>query len=193
MTELPENREYEQKNSWRDRIRRFTGARATEVVVFNKPEFTSPQIEELRRSPQLEHPTFLRVNLSGASSEAVAGMNDIVSLPVANFISAPDFSDWETGRTDGYKYSPTGTCVKSSKLIRKYARLPAETSPAINMAQAIRQPNGLVLYKLVGDGAHRLAAAMRRGDQYIQVTKGVDLYDSDEDYIALPTQDEAMH
>lgn len=84
------------------------------------------------------------------------------ALPVRLFVHAPDFVDWKRGRAD----KKNGK--SSARVIRQYARQSADTAPPIQHVMVYVQPDGKVFSTLEGDGAHRLAAAMRRGDEQIR-------------------------
>ena len=71
-----------------------------------------------------------------------------IPIPVDAFVTAPAITDWCNARGDDMKGG-----MRSSDVVRKYARLTAKTAPPIQ--------------HVTGDGAHRLCAAKRRGDEHI--------------------------
>lgn len=83
-------------------------------------------------------------------------------LPVDAFVEAPGFQDWENGRPD------LKNGESSKHVIGRYARMPGATAPPIQKVTVYIQPDGKVLCSLAGDGAHRLAAAKKRGDTRIR-------------------------
>lgn len=85
-----------------------------------------------------------------------------VPLPVDKFTYAPEFTNWHEGRPDAKNGK------SSAAVIAKYARMRGDTAAPIQHVVVYMQPDGKVFCGLVGDGAHRLAAAMRRGDRSIQ-------------------------
>ena len=85
-----------------------------------------------------------------------------VPLPVDKFTYAPEFTNWQDGRVDAKNGRP------SASVIAKYARMRGDTAAPIQHVVVYMQPDGKVFCGLVGDGAHRLAAAKRRGDSSIR-------------------------
>ncbi len=85
-----------------------------------------------------------------------------MELPVNAFVEAPGFQDWENGRPD------LKNGKSSKRVIGRYACMPGVTAPPIQKVIVYIQPDGKVLCSLVGDGAHRLAAAKKRGDTRIR-------------------------
>lgn len=111
----------------------------------------------------LEKTTFAHAALPQDITEGAPAEKWSMELPVDIFVDAPDFQDWENGRVD----SKNG--ISSKRTIRQYTRKPQETAAPIQHAIVYIQPDGTVFASLVGDGAHRLAAAMKRGDSSIRV------------------------
>jgi hypothetical protein len=177
----PERREH---NRFASVVKRLLGNNALKNTIkssFESQPGVQEAVLELLTSPRLQDSTFRRIDAPNTITTPVAEVGDIIALPVSNFIAAPEFTDWINGRSDGKKNGRV-----SKKVIAEYAKQPSETAPPISMAIAYRQPNGLVAYELVGDGAHRLAAAKKRGDEYIKVINGVSLVELEQDYIELP-------
>jgi uncharacterized ParB-like nuclease family protein len=117
-------------------------------------------LEAIRHTEPLSKPTFIAAESLKGSSVAVikASPEKPVELPVRNFVFAAGMQDWNKGRE----------AKESHKRIKDYARKNTE-APPIGMVVANVQPDGRTLYAAVQDGAHRLAAAHRRGDATIQV------------------------
>lgn len=88
-----------------------------------------------------------------------------VPIPVGLFVAAPEISDWRRGRR-----SPKNG-RRSSSIIREYSRLSAKTAPPIHGVTVYTREDGSIFVALYGDGAHRLCAAKRRGDNDILCTK----------------------
>lgn len=79
-----------------------------------------------------------------------------ILLPAANFVFAPGLDGWR-GRIRG------ANAASSAPLIRQYAGK-GDQAPPVGVVFAYTQPNGVTLFKGVGDGAHRIAAAKANGD-----------------------------
>ena len=88
-----------------------------------------------------------------------------VPIPVGLFVAAPEISDWRRGRR-----SPKNG-RRSSSIIREYSRLSAKTAPPIHGVTVYTREDGSIFAALYGDGAHRLCAAKRCGDNDILCTK----------------------
>ena len=88
-----------------------------------------------------------------------------VPIPVGLFVAAPEISDWRRGR----RFPKNGR--RSSSIIREYSRLSAKTAPPIHGVTVYTRKDGSIFAALYGDGAHRLCAAKRRGDNDILCTK----------------------
>ena len=80
-------------------------------------------------------------------------------------MAAPEISDWRRGRR-----SPKNG-RRSSSIIREYSHLSAKTAPPIHGVTVYTREDGSIFAVLYGDGAHRLCAAKRRGDNDILCTK----------------------
>ncbi|MGC1176574.1 MAG: hypothetical protein WA843_00745 [Candidatus Saccharimonadales bacterium] len=129
----------------------------------------------LKSGAQLEKPLFLP-DLKEVDKRRVcaikASFSEWTWLPVRNFVLAPGLEDWNQGR-DGTKFDPqSGRSRGSRQIIRNYARR-GTPMPAIDLVSANVQPNGTVLYRVVRDGAHRVAAAHLRGDEEIAVANTI--------------------
>jgi hypothetical protein len=91
--------------------------------------------------------------------------NGIVYLRSDKFVYAAELSDFTNGRD-------TPKNGRSSKqVINEYKNLPYDTMPPVQHVSAYyEEASGNTFYALVGDGAHRLAGAVRRGDEYVPAT-----------------------
>lgn len=106
----------------------------------------------------------------GDSETIVASMatydeksNGIVYLSSEKFVYAPELRDFTNGRD-------TSKNGRSSKqVINEYKDSMAyDTMPPVEHVRAYyEEQSGNTYYALVGDGAHRLAGAVRRGDEYV--------------------------
>lgn len=106
-----------------------------------------------------------------------------LELPLANFVSAENFSSWE-GRKDTNKVDERGVARPSTDVVQEYANRGSEGAPPIERVQGYIQPNGMIIFA-TGSGSHRTAAAVRRGDQTIKA-KSLVLQEVDQDFIPLP-------
>lgn len=128
-------------------------------------------IEQFQLSPRLEQPLFLPEGVQGEKTRLLAvdvDPENPIKLPVSNFVYASTFEDWNKGRAG--TRTPGG--ITSRERIRSYARQ-ATPMPPIGFVSANIQPDGRVLYASIQDGAHRVAAAHLRGDEYIDVGRSV--------------------
>jgi hypothetical protein len=111
------------------------------------------------------------------------GHGDPILLPTTSFVSAPGLEDWlGTGRFKGDNAEP------SSKVIARHARKPGNTMPPLGMTAVYVQPNGMIFAQLLNDGAHRLAAAQHRRDEFVPVAGEINVYQLDRDILPLPEQ-----
>lgn len=110
----------------------------------------------------MPHQAVARTVLPEQLSEGAPVETWSIPLPVDKFTHAPEFVDWYEGRRD----SKNGR--SSAQVIAHYARMRGSTAAPIQHVIVYMQPDGKVFCGLVGDGAHRLAAAKRRGDTTIQ-------------------------
>ena len=139
--------------------------------------------------PKLAEPLYRKPGTYVDAYTEVAAVHprwgESVNLPVANFVYAAGLEDWTgAGR---YKGGVGVRAVASKKVIREYASRPTPMPP-VGIVFAYTQPNGLTFYKLVQDGAHRLAAAKARGDKTIPVQGQIVACRVDRDYIPLPNK-----
>jgi hypothetical protein len=137
------------------------------VALDPEAEDSKALIKALQNGPRLTRPTFLDTSQfsnrqKGDLSVTLQRSSDPIELPVANFVYANQFKNWDTGRGD-YKGD-----VQSSKVIKDHARRRTE-APPIGIVLAEVQPNGLVLFSSIQDGAHRVAAAHLKHDPTIKV------------------------
>jgi hypothetical protein len=92
--------------------------------------------------------------------------NGIVYLSSKKFIYAPELRDFTNGRD-------TPKNGRSSKqVINEYKdKMTYDTMPPVEHVKAYyEEQSGNTYYALVGDGSHRLAGAVRRGDEYVPAT-----------------------
>lgn len=88
--------------------------------------------------------------------------NRIVYLKSNKFIAASELRNFTEGR-DAPKNGRS-----SKELINRYKDMPYDTMPPVQHVTAYYEaPTGNTYFALAGDGAHRLAGAVRRGDVYI--------------------------
>lgn len=85
-----------------------------------------------------------------------------VPLPVDAFVTAPEITSWQKGRGQDRKGDRT-----SAQVVSSYATMRADTAPPVQHVTVYVRPDGVCFAQLHGDGAHRLCAAKRRGDQHI--------------------------
>lgn len=102
---------------------------------------------------------------ANASTQSLEPTEYSVPIPVDLFVAAPEISDWRRGRR-----SPKNG-RRSSSIISEYSRLSAKTAPPIHGVTVYTREDGSIFAALYGDGAHRLCAAKRRGDNDILCTK----------------------
>lgn len=122
-------------------------------------------LAQFLRAPHLDKPIFIPDVISTESKRILsidATAKKPVYLPVRDFVYAPGFESWNNGRNN-FKFGTT-----SNKIIRSYARK-RTPMPPIGFVSADIQPDGHVFYSAVQDGAHRIAAALLRGDETIPV------------------------
>ena len=88
--------------------------------------------------------------------------NRIIYLKSDKFIAASELRNL----TDGRDAPKNGR--SSKELINRYKNMPYDTMPPVQHVTAYYEaPTGNTYFALAGDGAHRLAGAVRRGDEYI--------------------------
>ncbi len=91
--------------------------------------------------------------------------NGIMYLRSDKFVYASELHDFTNGR-DTLKNGRS-----SKQVINEYKDMPYDTMPPVQHVKAYYEAaTGNTYYALVGDGAHRLAGAVRRGDEYIPAT-----------------------
>ncbi len=110
-----------------------------------------------------------------------------IKIPLDLVVYAEGFSDWR-GRKSGEKSWNIKSGEKnldgemaSLNVIKLYAGSPSEI-PEVRYMQMYIQPNKKVFFDNGSGDSHRIAAAILRGDKYIE-TKYVIVYQLDEDYI----------
>jgi hypothetical protein len=81
-------------------------------------------------------------------------------IPLGMFISAESFESWR-GRKEGH--SKDGR--PSNVVIDEYSEMKT-TPPPIEIAEAYLLPDGRIYFK--SENSHRLAAAIKRGDEYVR-------------------------
>ena len=148
-----------------------------EKVNINDPRLVKlvAGLHELNISPVKEPISLDRIGGSKKTSRVVVDIDSLtpgsepteysVPIPVGLFVAAPEISDWRRGRR-----SPKNG-RRSSSIIREYSRLSAKTAPPIHGVTVYTRGDGSIFAVLYGDGAHRLCAAKRRGDNDILCTK----------------------
>lgn len=148
-----------------------------EKVNINDPRLVKlvADLHELNISPIKEPISLDRIGGSKKTSRVVVDIDSLtpesepteysVPIPVDLFVAAPEISDWRRGRR-----SPKNG-RRSSSIIREYSRLSAKTAPPIHGVTVYTREDGSIFAALYGDGAHRLCAAKRRGDNDILCTK----------------------
>ena len=140
-----------------------------------------PLLRSFWSSPKLNKPLFVPdLNLKDRKPvcKIMASESEWVNLPVINFVSAPGVKNWLDG--NGSK--------RSRQIIRSYA-LQSEPFGAIDLVSAYAQPNGVVFYRLLRDGSHRLSAAQLRGDKAISVKSAITVYRTPNNIIPLAKTD----
>ncbi len=142
-------------------------SRQGKVELFPGEKDGQQLIAALHASHQLDSPHFVPgTTLRDATGDSIAYLragDQPVHLPVANFVYATGFQDWNHGRVGGHKDGAPGN--SSVRNIRHHARR-GTTPPPIGIVNARVQPNGLVLLS-AHKGAHRIAAAHLRRDPTI--------------------------
>lgn len=83
-----------------------------------------------------------------------------VNIPLGMFISAESFESWR-----GRKESHSKDGRPSSEVIYEYSEMKT-TPPPIEIAEAYLLPDGRIYFK--SENSHRLAAAIKRGDEYVR-------------------------
>jgi hypothetical protein len=148
-------------------------------------------------SPGLSEPTFIRESFSGANQIGTFANRDWhpadaerpeavepPTFPALNFISAPGLTDWQG--TDRVKTGNNGQESKqeaSDGVIKRYAKMKGETAPPIGMVAVYVQPDGKLLARVVDGGAHRVAAAQKRGDKTVKIGGQISFYQLDHNII----------
>jgi hypothetical protein len=103
-----------------------------------------------------------QMHLAGANTHDGEVSNGILYLKADKFVRAIGLDDFMNGRPDLKNGRP------SRDEIRRYAAMSSRTMPPVTAVQAYYEvQSGNTYYSLVGDGAHRLAGSIQRGDEYI--------------------------
>jgi hypothetical protein len=148
------------------------GLPSADLQYDNNNDEVAKLVDTLEHAPQLDRPVFLP-EINTLESKKILTINPtteepIFYLPTNNFVYAIDMENWDIGR----KGPKSGE--SSRKIIIDYARQ-RTPPPPIGYVCGYVQPNGLVLYSVIQDGAHRVAAAIRRGDKSIAVGRPISI------------------
>jgi hypothetical protein len=107
----------------------------------------------------------VEMTLASTAAQDEGGSNGIHYLDSGKFVYAVELHDFTDGR-DTPKGGRSGRDV-----INEYKNMRYDTMPPVQHVKAYyEEQSGNTFYALVGDGSHRLAGAVRRGDQYIPAT-----------------------
>lgn len=101
-----------------------------------------------------------------------------IELPIGTFISAEGLENWygrQSGLSNDIKDGPG--------IIEDYASRSADTAPYIDDLKGYLTGDGRILFS--SGNAHRLAAAIRRGDQTVKFRGTATIYPLDSDYPEL--------
>lgn len=94
--------------------------------------------------------------------------NGIIYLTSEKFVSVVGLEDFVNGR------ETTKNGRSSKEVINQYAKKSYDAMPPVQHVNAYyEEQSGNTYFALRGDGAHRLAGAVRRGDQYVPATSVV--------------------
>ena len=118
-----------------------------------------------------EHPSFLKAQEASESInyETISGDKPL-QIRTQAFVGAQGFTEsWHAGRGKYNKIIGDEPALPSSQVIQRYKALSAITAPPIEGAIGYIQPDGKIVY--ISDSAHRTAAAVLRGDEYVYVKK----------------------
>jgi hypothetical protein len=130
-------------------------------------EKIAPVKEMVEQTPRLlsQHVVASIPDVSGWPAISLDGdRTHSLAIPCVNMVYAEGFESWETGR-GGTKMSDDGDTISSKEVIDNYAARETKIPPID--ALGFIQPNGIIVYA-VRDGAHRAAAALQRGEEYIE-------------------------
>lgn len=160
-----------------ERLTKLLGSLATanQVEIVHNPEGEmSESFQKILAATYPGEAGYGTIDTGNRPSQSIADIEEVVLLPVAGFISAPGFVNWQDGRGDNPKNG------SSSKLrIKNYSKRTGETASPIQQVVVVHLTDDVggdqYRFQLYGDGAHRLGAAVRRGDEYIRVSGGVSL------------------
>lgn len=94
-----------------------------------------------------------------------------VNIPVGMFASASGFESWKDGRGEGQN---AGGGETSTEKLQRYASQEKETAPPVDQAAAFVLPDGRVFFH--SENAHRVGAAIRRGDSHIAFRGDMNIY-----------------
>jgi len=108
-----------------------------------------------------------------------------IELPIGAFISADSLANWHGRRSDVKKDGRD-----SLEVIEDYANQSADTAPEIEDLRGYLMTDGRILF--VSGNAHRLAAAIRRGDERVKFRGSVVIRPLDETYSELEPDYEAQ-
>lgn len=90
-----------------------------------------------------------------------------IQVPVRLIADADGFLSWEGRNAQKTRSTNTGYVTEPSyNVIKHYAMLPTEAPPIKEMKVYI-QPDGKIFFRNIGDGSHRLAAAILKGNSTV--------------------------
>ncbi len=117
-----------------------------------------------------ERVDFMRKRARGQIRTILSPKEEPIDIPIGMFISAESLQSWENGRGEGEPKNGS----TSREEIERYASLPAETAPPVDHANAYMLPDGRVYVS--SENAHRVAAAVRRGDTHVKFRGSMGVY-----------------
>ena len=130
-------------------------------------EKIAPVKEMVEQTPHLPSQQIITSipDVSGWPTIALDGdRTHSLAIPCVNMVYAEGFESWETGRPTT-KMPDVGRITSSKEVIDNYAARETKIPPID--ALGFIQPNGIIVYA-VRDGTHRAAAALQRGEEYIE-------------------------
>lgn len=157
----------------------------TDVITPRSPERQN-YVNFLQNGPVLPDQLFMPIEQFREINQATDKIiriepevaDDRLFLPVANFVTAVAFRDWSSGRPD----KKDG--LKSKTIIKDYSKR-STPMPDLGRIDGCIQPNGLTIYGITHDGAHRVGAAIKRKDRSIGVLGPIILACLNKNYIEL--------
>jgi len=165
-----------------ERLTKLLGSLATanqvEIVRNPKGEM-SENFQKILAATYPVEAEYGTIDTGDRPSQSIADIEEVVLLPVAGFISAPGFVNWKDGRGGEPKNGSS-----SKQRIKNYSKRTGETASPIQQVVILHWTDDVggnqYRFQLYGDGAHRLGAAMQRGDEYIRVSGGVGLVEMED-------------